>query len=603
MRPLHGRFFCVIGCILNGMKRWGILGVLVIAVMALVPVVSQAAVNDFVISDYSIDYTLGRDDGKRSSLRTVETITAEFPMSNQNHGIERAIPKSYDGHSTSLKILSVTDQSGKSQQYTTYDSNDNLVVRIGDANTYVHGTQTYLITYQQRDVTRYFSNTGKDEFYWDTNGTEWRVPINQLSIRLRLGDNIKASVSEGNVFCYQGGAGSTERCEPTKKSDLVYEFRAENLNAGQNVTISMGFASQTFSGYQKSFGERLLDFYLQTIFFTSVIGIGVIIWLFVKLAHWSSRHKELGTIVPEYIPPKDTSLTVAASVSGTQSTSIFTAQLLDFAVRHYIKIYQTKDKGWFRAAQYDIEIVRDISDLPAEEQEILSDIFVDTKPGARIALKSLQNNTSVYKRFSNNDKKLDTLIRGKYGLRQRDKVKKKWFIRVGVVLLIIGVLTLGPTLLIASIVAFTSAFMLWPLTDKGLALSRYLKGLEMYIKVAETERLKMLQSPEGAQKVGAVDPNDTSQLVKLYERVLPYAVLFGQEKEWTKQIGDYYTKANSSPDWYTGNAAFNAAIFSSAISNFSSAASYTTASSSSSGGSSGGGSSGGGGGGGGGGGW
>jgi uncharacterized membrane protein YgcG len=113
----------------------------------------------------------------------------------------------------------------------------------------------------------------------------------------------------------------------------------------------------------------------------------------------------------------------------------------------------------------------------------------------------------------------------------------------------------------------------------------------------------MLQSPEGAQKVGGVDLNDGAQLVKLYERVLPYAVLFNQEKEWTKRIGDYYAKANTSPDWYAGNAVFNAAVFSSAISNFSTAASYSSASSSSTGGSSGGGFSGGGGGGGGGGGW
>ena len=41
------------------------------------------------------------------------------------------------------------------------------------------------------------------------------------------------------------------------------------------------------------------------------------------------------------------------------------------------------------------------------------------------------------------------------------------------------------------------------LTDKGLALRRYLAGLKMYIEVAETERLKMLQSPEGDGVIAA----------------------------------------------------------------------------------------------------
>jgi len=119
----------------------------------------------------------------------------------------------------------------------------------------------------------------------------------------------------------------------------------------------------------------------------------------------------------------------------------------------------------------------------------------------------------------------------------------------------------------------------------------------MYIGAAETERLKMLQSPEGAEKVGEIG-SDKGQLVKLYERVLPYAVLFGQEDQWNKQLGQYYETTNTTPTWYVGNnAVFSAVAFNSIVTSFSSSAS------SSAGGSSGGGSSGGGGGGGGGGGW
>jgi uncharacterized membrane protein len=114
----------------------------------------------------------------------------------------------------------------------------------------------------------------------------------------------------------------------------------------------------------------------------------------------------------------------------------------------------------------------------------------------------------------------------------------------------------------------------------------------------------MLQSPEGAEKVGDIDGSDSGQLVKLYERVLPYAVLFGVEKEWLKQLGAYYDTTNSQPDWYAGNSAFNAVVFASALGSFSDqSSSYGSSSSSSSGGSDGGGFSGGGGGGGGGGGW
>ena len=172
-------------------------------------------------------------------------------------------------------------------------------------------------------------------------------------------------------------------------------------------------------------------------------------------------------------------------------------------------------------------------------------------------------------------------------------------------MLIIGLLTLSPALLLVAAIVAGFGFFIRPLTDKGFELRRYVLGLDKYIKAAEVERLKFLQGPDTAKKIGeSVDVNNTGQLVKLYERVLPYAILFGREKEWAKRLGDFYATTQTSPSWYSGTTAFNAAVFSSTLGSFSSAASYSGgSSSSSSGGSSGGGSSGGGGGGGGGGGW
>lgn len=143
------------------------------------------------------------------------------------------------------------------------------------------------------------------------------------------------------------------------------------------------------------------------------------------------------------------------------------------------------------------------------------------------------------------------------------------------------------------------------MTDKGLALKQYLEGLKMYIKVAEKDRIRMLQGPDTAQKIGApIDTNDARQMVKLYEKVLPYAMIFGLEKKWNKELGQYYDSLGSPPDWFSGNySTWNAVAFSSMVSSFSSAANYSTQADSSYGGSGGGGFSGGGGGGGGGGGW
>jgi uncharacterized membrane protein len=137
------------------------------------------------------------------------------------------------------------------------------------------------------------------------------------------------------------------------------------------------------------------------------------------------------------------------------------------------------------------------------------------------------------------------------------------------------------------------------LSQKGRDLVDYLDGLKLYIGIAEEDRIRILQSPQGAEKIH-VDINDSVAIVHLYERLLPYAILFGQEEEWIKYLGGFYEKQGIEPNWYLGSGTFNAAIFSSAMNGFSAS---VADSSSSSGGSGGGGSSGGGGGGGGGGGW
>jgi uncharacterized membrane protein YgcG len=113
----------------------------------------------------------------------------------------------------------------------------------------------------------------------------------------------------------------------------------------------------------------------------------------------------------------------------------------------------------------------------------------------------------------------------------------------------------------------------------------------------------MLQSPDGAERVDLGDPG---QLVRVTERLLPFAVLWGVEREWAKELGIRYEQAGSAPSWYASNTPFQAAMFANAFSGFSGSASSTSASwstsggASSSGGSTGGGFAGGGGGGGGG---
>lgn len=557
--------------------------------------------DNFTITKFDAEYSLGRDSENRSTLRAKWTITANFPP-KQNHGIAPVFVKEYDGHHTSFTLESVTDDKGKGLEYTW--KGDEL--RIGNKDVYVEGEKTYIITYTQRDVTKHYADTGKDEFYWDVIGNEWRVPMENVRVSMKLDRSLQAA-QRGELFCYVGRYGSTKRCNVSgDKGETV--TNVSRLNRREGVTMAVGFNSGTFAGYQESLIERLIKIWAMVQIPASILAVILMIWCGWRYRRLFGRKNELKPIPPEYLPPNQASVLASAYILKKYDTltvkgSAKVAQMLDLAVRHYIKLYEVKKASFLRPAQYEIEIVKDLKELRSEESEVVRDMFGSSmpSPGQRLNLKKLQNSMSYAARTRDDDKNLKNLVCGKYGLCEQKSVNKrivqKWAMGVGV----IGVLLLSPLLLAVAAILFALSFG-WSLTDEGLALRRYLAGLKMYIGVAEVERLQMLQSPEGAEKV-KVDAADEKQLLKLYERVLPYAVLFGQEKEWSAQLGKYYEQVGEQPDWYSGQGAFNAAAFAAGMNSLSSVASSASDYSSTSGGSTGGGFVGGGGGGGGGGGW
>jgi len=584
----------------EGMKRFYAALIIFLSVMGFwVPSAHAADVNNFRITSYAVDMKLSRNSDNRSTLDTKETITAEFPDYDQNHGLERAFVTDYDGHPTKLSVTSVTDTAGQALHY----SMTNGVMRIGDASQYVHGLQTYVIRYTQQDVTKFYSDTNRDEFYWDVIGTDWQIPIDSANVQLTVDDSLKAALS-GNSACYSGAANSTTTCQ-IDKTDTGFTTNVTGLQPNQGVTIAIGFNQGTFVAYTPSLFDRIVGVWILVQLAGLLISVILVPIIVIRQRNRMNRKKELVGIPVEYLPPNDASVTTSSKVIQFPS-SVQTAQLLDLAVRHYIKIYETSTKTLFSQADYAIEVVKDISDLRWEEQELIKDSFGTTPAvGDRLQLSAVRGSTAYYFRTLNNDPEITRLVRGEYGIRELDTAEQSSLRRKAGFVFLFGLITVSPVWWLVAAVQFSLSFSCWRFTDKGLELRRYLEGLREYIKMAEVDRIKMLQSPEGAEKVARViNGTDEVQLIKLYERVLPYAVLFGLEYEWNNQLGRYYEVTNTQPGWYIGqNGLFNAVVFSSAMSNFSTASNYTASSSSSTGGSFGGGFSGGGGGGGGGGGW
>jgi uncharacterized membrane protein YgcG len=595
---------------------------------------ADAGVDDFEFASFDALYELSRADDGRSHLRTVETFVAVFPDFDQNRGIRRALVTDYKGHSTGLDLVSVTDENGVPRPYevATDDEGFTTVTIAVPEGQFVYSEQTYVLEYTQSDVTAtstdLVDNVARDEFFWDTNGTGWRQPFGEVNATLRVDSEIRSALT-GEAYCYYGYEGSTDQCQITSTGDGEFTASVSDLFGGQNMTIVVSFDEGTFAG--APFWTYIPILALLAIALTLFALIFALITRFVFWRDAPGR----GTIIAQYEGPEGLGMFVAANIVGKPRKGM-AAAIVDLAVQKNLRILE-HDQGWSKV--FGVQKLSSAG-LAPDEQRVMGALFSINPFSIGGMLPGLRNIFSIggstptplaepegeVRWLTKGDtvlgqqvvaltKAVDREVEAG-GLRRKPSWKPMLivlgaFILAGILLLgqsIFG--GSGETSIVISVVglnaipwiAVVSLGLLTrrrPLTAKGAELREHLEGLREFIRVAEADRLQMLQSVSGAERVST---SDGAAIIKIYEKLLPYAVIFGLEKEWATEIAKYYD-TSTPPDWYSGTNGFAIGAFAAGIGSLSSSVSTSYSSSggsSSSGGGGGGGSSGGGGGGGGG---
>jgi uncharacterized membrane protein YgcG len=579
------------------------------ACLFFIPSVSKAGVDDFTISNFEADYSLTKDANGAAQLKTIETITADFPDFDQNHGLLRAIPKKYLDKNLHLNVESVKDPAGVSLAYTTYTENDNLVLKIGDASKYVHGQQTYVITYNQNNVVRFFEN--QDEWYWNVDGVQGAQPITVLTARIHIPSSL-VGLLKTDKACYIGVQDSrTANCswQTNQSADetVLTLNTTKAINAGETASFVLAFDKNTFTLLKQTFWEK----YGSTIFLiTGILGIVLIplltfIVVFKKWRKYGRDPKGRGTIIPEYQAPKNLSVLGSSAIySESVPSSSFSAQIVGLAIKGYIRIEETeKDKLIGKSKQYGLTLLK-LADnkLTTEESSLLNGIFESQQAGSTVLMDDLKN--KFYIKVTEISKALmEALTSQGYFVKNPQKAKTAYIV-AGSIMFFTGVITaallFGIGLMLAGILCFIFAFIMPARTVEGLKIKEHLEGLKLYIGTAEKDRFEFLQSVKGAERV-AIPEKDNASKIKLFEDLLPYAMLFKMEKSWAKQFEGIYVQP---PNWYQGNwTTFNTAYLASSLGSFNSTSASSFAAPSSSSGSGFSGGAGGGGGGGGTGGW
>lgn len=582
----------------------------------LMPAAAHASTQDFTIENFDANYYLERRDDGVPTMKVDELIQARFPEFDQNHGILRAIPASYKGQTEGIQILSVKDNNlNQDIHYTTYKQNGNLVLKIGDANSYVHGVVQYRIIYNVKNYISFYGD--HDEFYWNVNGTQWQQPFAKVSATIHVPPDLTPSLLP-QLKCYTGAQGSqAEDCSIGQRTNNgeteVLVSTLYSLPPGGNLSFVLGFKPGTFKVDTAAKRAKVIKAVALTgAIFLPALLVGIFMYLSWRKTGRDAKGR--GTIVPQYVPPKGLNSLLSDIIWHEDlRQKAVTAMVIELAVKGYISIgEEVTDKLIGKKTDYTLTLLKAPDGLSTEERAVIEMFFNDYQVGSTVGLASLKNTMSGdFKRLSTNA--TDNLTSLGYFKANPAKAVNKYRGR-GVSLLFvsffggiylisisayIGLVLLS--LVLAGIVMIIFARYMSARTSAGVEAFEYLKGLKMYMQLAEADRLKYLQSPEGVRQWG--DPSKPETKLKLFEKLLPYAIIFEIEKDWAKQFADVYTQA---PDWYHGNwTSFNTGYLIGSIGSFNTAnaVAFAPPASSSSSGFGGGGFSGGGGGGGGGGGW
>lgn len=559
---------------------------------------SQQEIKIEQINSMNIEARINSD----GQVDVTETINYDFG-DQYKHGIYRTIPlgfkaKGQPGH-TEIKVKSVTDELGRPYNYD-ITSQDPINVKIGDADATITGEHIYKISYILKKSIGYYDNF--DEWYWNLTGNAWEIPIKNVTATIILPVTINQADFKLKDYC--GSKNNIKPCGSFSFKDdqiVLYIINKDKiLSPTEGVTIAVGFPKGLIPAPNDF---DLFWAYFVRFWFIPLPFLLALWWFRKRFIYSLNRYKyfKKNTIIAEYDASDFNPLEVALLVNKNVEEKDLSAIIVHLAILGYIKIEEKDGEFCFKKIK---ELPADITQSEKLIFEAVDDIC-ESNFGLKESKKFLESLDQAGSRLIARDYILAGKLKFKNTVRNTPAtgifLPLFFAINPGAFIWFFGGMWAGfafsgACILIAIGNIFLKNISKYP-TLKGIEAERKLLGLKLYLKVAEKDRINFANAP--------------AKTPELFEKLLPYAMVFGLEKKWAKEFENIYT---INPAWYVGGAmtAFSTMAFVSSLNSIqsstlsaiaSSVPSSSSSWSSSSGGSSGGGSSGGGGGGGGGGSW
>ncbi len=480
------------------------------------------------IKDFESEILISSD----GTIRVREDIEYDFEYA-ERHGIYRDIPYRYDygykRYSIKLEVEDVKDFNGNPYNYNVSRSGGVVNIKIGDPDKTVTGVHGYRIEYTVRGAIAFFED--HDELYWNVTGNEWRVPILKAETRVVFDGNIEKDVK---ALCYTGTSGSkAQNCDYQISPDTVDFAMTQALWAGQGLTIVVGIPKGIIQ--EPSSSTKLL-WLLSDNWYFGLPFLTIFVFSYV----WHSRGRDpegKGVITVMYEPPDGLTPAEAGTLADERADILdITSTIIDLAVRGYLKIEEVKTTSFYFFTNRDYKLIklRDFAagELKPHEEKVFSGIF---KGKENVMVSDLRN--KFYKELPPIKKALyREMIDEKYFPTNPENVKGiyKW---IGIIIMFASLFLFSNLLLKLSIglsgliILIFSRYMPRK-TKRGALVSEELLGFKEFIQRAEKDRIEQLAKD---------DPT-------LFDRVLPFALVFGLEDRWAEAFKDVYKEP---PSWYS----------------------------------------------------
>lgn len=516
------------------------------------------------IDDFTAVFDL-RADG---SVLVKEEITYNF-SELKKHGIYRDIPYKYTylGGKYNLRLsdFRVLDAENNQQKFSVSNKGMDKRIKIGEDDKFVSGEQKYTLSYQVRRIVNFTDND--DEFYWNATGDQWLVPIKQSRVLV----NLPVPVPEKDLvsLCFSGVKGSTDACISHRyeyfSQGMVksISFVEDGLNPGEGLTLLIKLPKGIIAKPSN------LANILYILIDNWILALPIFVF-FVLLLIWLKNGRDAkgrGVVVAQYeIPDGLTPAEIGAVYDERVDRKDVSAEIIHLARSGFLKIKRTEEKQIIgKKIDYVLEKTDDDkTGLTAVESLLMSALFKTTT----VKLSDLKD--VFYKDLKEIESTIYASLTEKgYFVQNPQKIRNIYTV-IGVFVLVLGWFS-GPIFDVIGVIGFFISgaliiifgFFMPRKTAKGSNLKELIEGLRLYLGVAEKDRLDFHNAP--------------SKNPEQFEKFLPYAMVLGVEKDWSKQFEGLYQK---NPDWYSdaSGGRFSAIMLSQGLGNFSREVNSTLAS-------------------------